>query len=739
MQYFSLDKKAVLKKLNTSAQGLDSSEVKKRQEKYGLNEIKKQKSISLWRIFLSQFKSFIVYILIFALAVSLFLQEFIDAGVSLAIIIIDAIYGFVQEYKAEKSIQALRKLARPKAVVIRNGQKKKVKSSELVPGDIVELKTGDSVPADMYLLQAVNMRTNESTLTGESLPVSKKTGVFNSASGLGEQKNMLFASTTVVAGHGLAVVTKTGMKTEIGKIAGIIQSGKDNKTPLQKRLSHFGVVLGVLIIFLSIVIFTVGCFTGQDKIEMLFIALSLAVAAIPEGLPAVVTVSLALGVQRMVKKNVLIRKLAAVEALGSTTVICSDKTGTLTRNEMTVRKIYFNSQEIKVSGIGYEPKGDFSLDGQAFSKEKMRYLLETGFLCNNAYSIDGEYVGDPTEIALLVLAEKAGIKVKAERLQEKSFTSEDKYMATWHEVDQKERMSLKGAPEVVLEKCSYVLTGRGREKLTKEKKQNILQANEAFAGGALRVLALAYSSTGKEKDLVFLGLTGMIDPPRKEVKKSIKLCRRAGMRVVMITGDHKTTAQAIGRKIGITGKALTGKEIDQLSGQEFAEKFQEVDIYARVSPEHKVKILQAYQKQGNIVAMTGDGVNDAPAIKKSDIGVAVNTSTDVAKQAADMILTDQHFKSIVAAVKEGRHIFTNIKKFIKYLLSCNLSEILTIFIAVIAGLGSPLAAVQILWMNLVTDGLPALALSSEPEEKDIMKKPPRDPKESILNKVTVFE
>ena len=738
-EFYNLSKSAVFKKLSTSENGLSSKKAKELLQKHGLNELKEEQRFSAWKIFLAQFHSFIVYILIAAFAVSLLLNEYLDAGVIGAIIVLNALLGFAQEFKAEKAIEALRKLATPISIVLRDGKKQELDSRQLVPGDIVFLEAGSSVPADCYLLKEVSLEVDESNLTGESVPASKETTPLEGDVAVSDRVNMLYASTTVTTGKASAVVVKTAMHTEIGRIAGMIQTSKEEVTPLQKKLGKFGIKLGILVIVLCLFIFIAGYVTGQEVFEMLLIAISLAVAAIPEGLPAVVTISLALGVQRMIKKNVLIRKLAAVETLGSTTVICTDKTGTLTRNEMTVQKIYVDNLEVDVTGKGYDTKGEFKVNKQNIELEPLKKIIETGVLCNDASAIEKNFMGDPTEIAMLVVGKKAGINPTYARLKETPFTSESKYMAVWNQVEDKNFLFMKGAPEIIMNKCRYIMTATGKKELDKQVEAEIHGKNEQFANQALRVLGFAYSETGKEEDLIFLGLMGMIDPQRKDVKSSVTLCKQAGIRVVMITGDHALTAKAIGSRIGILGNAITGAELDKLSPKQFEKVVHDINIYARVSPEHKVKILEAHKEKNNIVAMTGDGVNDAPAIKRADIGIAVNSSSDVTKEAADMILTDNNFKSIVKAVEEGRHIFQNIRKFIKYLLSCNLSEVLTVFIAVISGLGVPLVAVQILWMNLVTDGLPALALSVEPTSQRVMKRKPRNPKESILNKATIFE
>ncbi len=739
MEFYHLTKNEVFKVIDSSEKGLTSKQSNERLSKFGRNELQEKSNCSRLKIFIQQFHSFIVYILISAFLISLVLNEYLDASVIGAIIILNALLGFVQEYKAEKAIEALQKLATPLTIVLRDGLKQEVDSRNLVIGDVVFLEAGTKIPADCYLIRAVELQVDESTLTGESVPVNKKVLQIEKDKGLNERINTLYASTTITTGKAMAVVVKIGMQTEIGKIAGIIQRSKEGDTPLQRKLSKFGMKLGLLVLILCTFIFIAGYLTGQEIFEMLLVSISLAVAAIPEGLPAVVTISLAIGVQRMIRKNVLIRKLSAVETLGSTTVICTDKTGTLTRNEMTVQKIYLNDFEVDVTGSGYDLVGEFQSQGELVQIKKLQEIIKVGVLCNDAELIGQHFMGDPTDIALLVVGKKSGIYPTYERVEEKPFTSETRFMSVWNMVAGKKILYLKGAPEIVMGKCQKIMTSTGLVAFTEKQKNIFFAKNEKFAEKALRVLGFAYSETGEEKDLVFLGLMGMIDPPRSDVKESILQCREAGIRVVMITGDHKLTAEAIGAKVGIWGKSITGDELDKMSNSEFNKVLRDTNIYARVSPAHKVKILEAYQRKNNIVAMTGDGVNDAPAIKRADIGIAVNTSSDVTKQAADMILTDNHFRSIVSAIEEGRHIFQNIRKFIKYLLSCNLSEVLVVFIGVVAGIGTPLIAVQILWMNLITDGLPALALSLEPAGKRVMKKLPRNPKESILNYSTVFE
>lgn len=736
--------KDIYQELKSSEKGLTEEEAKKRIEEYGLNEIKEKKPISPLKIFLNQFHSFIVYILITALAISIFIGEEIDAIVIGAILILNAIMGFIQEYKAEKAIQALKKMASLKAKVIRDGKEQKIESSQLVPGDIILLETGDKVPADARLIEISELRTQEAALTGESTPVKKALGTLDEKTPVADRYNMLFSSTIVIKGRGKAIVTETGMNSEIGKIAEMIQTTETILTPLQIKLEQLGKFLGIIVIIIATIIFLFGIsLAGLSAAEMFIASVALAVAAIPEGLPAVVTISLALGVQRMIKRNALVRKLPSVETLGSTTVICSDKTGTLTCNEMTVKKLYVNNKIIDVSGEGYSTEGHFHIGKKILKPDDFSLLLQIGDLCNDAKLYKEETIGDPTELALIVSAEKAGLKkeeleLKYPREGEIQFTSERKMMSTFHKINKKEVIYTKGAPDIILEKCDRIWINGEIERLTNQDKKGILGINERFAENALRVLGFAYKEGSlTEKELIFVGLQAMIDPPRPEVKEAIKKCRKAGIKVIMITGDHITTAKAIAKELGIEGKAIEGKELEKI--EDLHKHVEEITIYGRVNPEHKTKIIDALRKREHIIAMTGDGVNDAPALKKADIGIAMGiTGTDVSKEASHMILVDDNFASIVNAIEEGRSIYSNIKKFVEYLLSSNLGEVLTIFIAIIFsaffGNALPLLAIQILWINLVTDGLPALALSVDPAEKDVMEKSPRAPKEKILSK-----
>ncbi|QQG38533.1 MAG: calcium-translocating P-type ATPase, SERCA-type [Candidatus Woesearchaeota archaeon] len=718
MDFHKEKKEAVLKELNTTLNGLSKKEASERLEKYGANKLKETYKISILKTFLNQFKSFLVIILIIAAVISALIGEFIDGSIILAIVILNAILGLIQEYKAEKSIQALKKLEAAKARVIRGDIETEILAENLVPGDIVILEAGNKVPADCRLLEVTNFKVEESALTGESKAVSKMVETVDKDS-LADQKNMVFSGTLVVRGKAKVVVVKTGMGTEIGKIASLVQEIKKEETPLQKKLNHVAKFLGVAVIAIALVVFLLGGLFGIKLIEIFLASISLAVAAVPEGLPAVVTISLAFGVKRMVSKNALMKKLSAVETLGTTQVICCDKTGTLTKNEMTVTDIYVNRHNVNVE------KDKFLFKNIEYPSSKLDMLLRIAASCNNAL-LDGK-IGDPTELALLAVAKKVGF-TKEERIDEIPFEAENKYMATFHK---DKLVFVKGAPEIILEKCKSInLEGR-KMFLTGTERQNILEENERMARNALRVLGFAYSTTGKMEDLVFVGLMGMIDPPREGVKEALALCKRAGIKVVMITGDHKLTAMAIGRELGFTGKCVTGEELVKMSDEEL----REVSMFARVNPEHKVKILNAYKEIGVVAAMTGDGVNDAPALKRADIGIAMGiTGTDVSKEAADMVLLDDNFTSIVNAVEEGRGIYDNIKKFVGYLISSNLGEVLVVFLAIILNFGLPLNAIQLLWMNLVTDGLPALALSEEPKEMSTMLRKPRSQKEKIITR-----
>ena len=736
MDFYQQTEKEALVNLNTDKNGLTDKEATSRIKKYGLNLIEEKEKISPLKIFFSQFKDYVVYILLAALVISIIIPiyekglslsflDMLDAIVIFAILIINAVLGFVQEYKAEKSIELLRKLSSPKSKVIRNNEIKIIDSKELVPGDILILEEGDKISADARILEDIELQTNESALTGESTPVSKQITAIKQKVPIADQNNMVFSGTTATRGRAKAVVVNTGMQTELGKIATLVQTTGQIMTPLQKRLKILGKQLSIIVIIITVVIFSIGILRNIDSVSILLTALSIAVAAIPEGLPAVVTVTLALGTQRLLKRNSLIRKLKSVETLGSVKTICSDKTGTLTKGEMTAVEIFTDNKVITVTGSGYEIKGDFLYNDKKTNTKNFELLLKISASCNNATL----KIGDPTEVALLVLAKKARIE-REERIKELPFNSINKYMVTYHKKGNKKYAYLKGAPEKILGFSNYIKIGNKFFPLTKKYKDTILKTNEDMSSRALRVLATAYQ---EGKKTIFIGLIGMIDQPRREVKNAIKLCHEAGIRVIMITGDHLLTAEAIAAQIGIKGKSITGAELDKVSDEKLRKLVKEISIYARVNPEHKVKILEALQANKEIVAMTGDGVNDAPALKKANVGVAMSIKgTDISREASDMVLLDDNFSTIVNAVYEGRIIYNNIKKFVKYLLAANIGEVLIILFALLLNLPLPLLALQILWINLVTDGLPALALSTDNIEDKVMSKKPRDPKEGIL-------
>lgn len=724
--------------------GLTDQEAKKRLDQYGPNEIAQKKRRTIWQMFFSQFTDFLIIILLAAAVISILVGEGVDAILIIIIVLLNATLSTVQESKAEKSLQSLRKMAAPMAKVIRDGVVQTISSREIVPGDVVLLETGNYVPADGRLIEAVNLSISEAALTGESQPVDKTTDAIDKDKlTIGDRLNMVYSGTIVAKGRGKAVVTSTGNETELGKIAKMLSEMEEEETPLQKNLEKLGKQIGVIVLAICAVVFVVGIFEGNPLLEMFLTSVSLAVAAVPEGLPAVVTIVLALGMYNMVKRHAVIRRLQAVEALGSVNVICSDKTGTLTKNEMTVVKYYLHPSML------FEHK-----QAKQNNSKSLQSLLMGATLCNDSFITmkDGNRVtsGDPTEIALAVAAfdlgiEKAILEEKMPRVHEIPFDSDRKMMTTVHK-DQNETLSFtKGAPDVVIRNCNRYMSEDGQIKnLTEHDKEQILQYNTQMAQEGLRVLAVAFKDvqnddlSNLESDMTFLGLMGMIDPPRPEVKEALEKCQTAGIRVVMITGDHKVTAQTIAKELGILDQndmVLTGSDLIEMDVDQLVKVVEKVKVYARVSPNDKLKIVEALKKQGRIVAMTGDGVNDAPALKKSDIGVAMGiTGTDVSKDASDMVLTDDNFASIVAAVEEGRKIFDNIRKVVYYLLSCNISEVATIFISILLRLPLPLIPVQILWMNLVTDGLPALALGVEPAEPDVMKRPPRDPEEGIMSK-----
>ena len=735
----------VLRELDSSEKGLSKEEAERRASKYGYNEIKKEAKFKKLKIFITQFKDPIVIVLIIAVGISLILKHMIDASVIAAILVLNAALGFFQEFKVEKAISLLKKLGAFKSRVIRDGKIIFIDSRELVPGDILLVESGDRVGADARLIKAVNLQMDESNLTGESVGVVKQVEKLKSDLPIAERSNMIFSSCIVNNGNGVAIVTSTGMNSEIGKVAELVEEIEEEETPLQKKLKKLGLSLGAIVLAIVFVIFLIGIFKGLEFFEMFLTALSLAVSAIPEGLPAVVTITLALGVRKMIKKRALIRKLRAIETLGSVSIICSDKTGTLTTNEMMVAELFVNNQNIKVSGEGYKEEGEFYFNGKKLDKkaiEKLKLLFEISANCNNSTLPN---IGDPTEIALLVMAKKGGVVKSFDKIDEVSFSSERKYMVSVHESDKKIISFVKGAPEKILELSKYINQGGKVRRLTSRDRGIILKENEKMAGNALRVLGIAYKENKKGEDgkdineLIFVGLTGMIDPPRKEVKKAIRIAKEAGIRSIMITGDHRLTARAIANKIGISGEILDGNDLNNISDEELKEVIERVGIFARVDPAHKVRILRVLQENGEVVAMTGDGVNDAPALKKADVGVAMAIKgTDVARSASDMVLVDDNYASIVRAVREGRVIYDNIKKFIRFLLAANFGEVLLVFFGILIGLPLILLPLQILWINLITDSLPALSLGTEKSEAGVMKRKPRDSKEHILHKTFGF-
>ncbi len=759
--WFQKDVKEVEKELETNLEkGLTTEEVAKRREKYGLNELKSKKKKSLFQKFLDQFKDFSIIVLIIAAIVSGVVgvaegEGITDTIIILIVVVVNAIIGVTQEAKAEKSLEALQKLTDHASKVIRNGEVTVIPAKELVPGDIVVLDTGDYIPADLRIIEAVNLKSQEASLTGESVPVEKTTEkIDDEETSLGDRLNMLFSSSLVTYGRGKGIVVETGMTTEVGKIAGMINQADEQTTPLQDKLNKLGKTLGIAALVICVFIFIVGLIQGKEPIHMFMTAVSLAVAAIPEGLVAVSTIVLAIGVQKMVKRNAIVKRLPAVETLGSATVICSDKTGTLTQNKMTVEKIFINSETKDLE----EYKNNIT--------EDIKKLVYVNMFCNDTkISKDGTLTGDPTETALVDMAFRLdfdpSIYDQMPRVEEIPFDSDRKLMTTVNKVNGKYVVFTKGGVDELLNRCnSYLLNGEIKQDLENYTK-TIRENNEIMAKEALRVLAGAYKEIDHEpskeemesieNDLIFIGMVGMIDPPREEAKKAVEKCKTAGIKTVMITGDHKITATAIAKKLGILeneDEAITGTELEKMSDEDLEKNVRHYSVYARVSPEHKVRIVKAWQKNGEIVAMTGDGVNDSPALKTSDIGCAMGiVGTDVAKEAADVILTDDNFATIVSAVEEGRRIYDNILKVIQFLLSSNVGEIVVLFLATLC---TPLFAnwfgitdiahleillpIHILWINLVTDSLPALALAFDPANKDIMNRKPNKPGKGVFTK-----
>jgi Ca2+-transporting ATPase len=737
--FFNKTIEEVLNKLDTDPiTGLTQKEVDIKTEKFGLNQLASKKPKTIISLFFAQLNDILIYILIAAAVVSAILGETSDAVIIAIVIIINATVGIIQESKAEKALDALKKLSTPKAVVKRDGQLKEISSEQVVPGDIIIIDAGRYVPCDLRLLETANLKIEESTLTGESVPVDKDATLVLSGADipLGDQKNMLFMSTLATYGRGVGIAVSTGMNTEIGKIAKMLDEKVDDETPLQKKLAELGKYLGIGALIVCAVMFVVGVLQKRDLFEMLLISISLAVAAIPEGLPAIVTIVLAMGVQKMIKKNAIVRKLPAVETLGSVNIICSDKTGTLTQNKMTVTKFYIDGDLSNIDSLNIKDNGH-------------KLLLENLVLCNDSTYSENSKTGDPTEIALLVAGVtysifKDDLEKEHGRIDEIPFESDRKLMTTVNKYGNEFYVMTKGAIDNLIKICNKAYIKGDIVDITPKIKEDILAASLNMSDDALRVLGAAYKVIPNshvdidslESDLILIGIVGMIDPPRLEVKDSISLCMKSGIKTVMITGDHANTAFAIAKELNITKDAsqvMSGSELDKMTEEDLFSKIDNIRVFARVSPEHKVKIVKALKAKGNIVSMTGDGVNDAPSLKMADIGVAMGiTGTDVAKGAADMILVDDNFSTIVSAIKEGRNIFTNIKKTIIFLLSCNIGEIIALFLAILLGWATPLRPIHILWVNLITDTLPALALGVDPGDPDVMKYKPRNPKDSLF-------
>lgn len=764
MQWHSASTETVFKELGSTPSGLSSSEAAARLKRYGKNELKRIGGVKPVMLFLEQFKNVLVVTLILAAVVSAAIGEVLDAIVIGVILVINAVLGFVQEYRAERALEALKKMVKNTCKVFRDGRRVEIETSDLVPGDVVLLEPGDKTPADARVFEASNLKTQEAALTGESVPVKKTLGTVNEEATVAERTNMVFMGTEVVYGVAKAIVTETGMNTQLGKIASMVQAGKE-ELPLERRMAELGRKLGIG----SVVVVAIVVLAGITKQwpptvmvarEMFVTGVALAVAAIPEGLPAVVTISLALGVQRMVKRNAIVRKLPAVETLGSVSVICTDKTGTLTQNRMTVTRAYCDGLVYNVTGVGYKPEGLFVRDEKPVDVTKndtLTLLLRTAVLANNAELVlkngQWEVLGDPTEGCLLTLAGKAGMKKEDlergyARIAEVPFDAERKMMSTVNRVGRGLVLHVKGAPEVVIDRCTHVFEHGRRRLITQNDRLHILTEAGNMASDALRLLAFAYRDVEQreeytpeetERGLTFLGFVGMIDPPRDEIKDAIARAREAGIRTIMVTGDNALTARAIAQQINLpTDGVIEGRDMDKMDEETLVDKIRVVSVFARVSPQHKVRIVDALKHHGAIVAMTGDGVNDAPALKKADIGVAMGISgTDVAKEASDMVLVDDNYSSIVSAVEEGRGVYDNVQKFVNYLLSSNIAEVLILFIGVLFFPTLPLLALQLLWINIATDGLPAIALGVDPIAKDVMKRRPSPKEKAMLDRNTL--
>lgn len=759
MDWHTLSREDTLSKLDSGSEGLSGKEARERLERDGPNTIEIKKPVSPLHIFINQFKNLLVILLLFAAFISLGVgllepekADFIDAFLIFAIVIANALFGFFQEYKAEKSIEALARMAAPRATVLRDGEEVEIDSEEVVAGDILVLREGDQVAADARLIEAFSMFSDESSLTGESVPTLKKTGKLPENLPLAERSNMVFMNAVITRGRGLAVVVRTGLGTEVGKIAKEIAEAPEKVTQFQIEIEDIGKKVAIITLCILVIIAATELIIHKGDIFFVFIAaVALGVAAIPEGLPAVVTLSLSIATNRMLKQKALMRRLSTIQDLGSVDVICTDKTGTLTENIMTVTSLYIDGETFTVTGKGHEKDGLF-LPLEGSSLKDMTALLNCALLCNDAQETKEGFKGDPTEIAVLMPAYKAGIDVRAtregfKRVGEVSFSPDRKLMSTANSDGKKTYAYVKGAPEVLVSRCDRIVEGGRIRKLTSKDRQHILEQDKNMASEALRILGFAYKESppsmdeeGMENGLVFLGLMGMIDPPREGVKEAVEDCRKAGIRVIMITGDNRYTAEAIGRELGFAGKSLTGDELDGMTHAQFGKAVEKVDIYARTSPKHKVLLLRALKENGHIVCMTGDGVNDAAAIKNSDVGIAMGIrGTEVTKQASDIIVLDDNFITIRNSISEGRGTFDNIRKFVAYLLGANIAEVLIIFLASITGLGiSAKIAVQLLWINLVTDGLPALALGVDPSAKDIMSRKPRKKGSRMISGSTLY-
>ncbi|HEY90464.1 MAG TPA: HAD-IC family P-type ATPase, partial [Dehalococcoidia bacterium] len=756
-QWHCLQRNEVLTEIGSRHSGLRETEARERLLQFGPNELKGKKKMSPLLVFLQQFLSPLIYILLAAVVISFIMQHFTDAIVILAVLLLNAVIGFVQETRAEKAMEALMQMAAPQAKVERDGKVQTIPARQIVPGDIIMLETGDRVPADARLIEVSNLKINESVLTGESMPADKTTGVVPGDAPVAERKNLAYMGTIITYGRAEAVTVGTGMSTEIGRIATAIQEVKPEKTPLQKSISKLSMYLVVLFLGACSLLVVVGLLQGLAWMEVFMLAVAAAVSAIPEGLPAVVTVVLALGMRLMARRNAIIRRLVAVETLGSATVICSDKTGTLTMNEMTVKQIYVDGRFIDVTGEGYQPQGEFRTDGRVVdpgSLASMGLLLRIGALCNDALLVEEEdedfsILGDPTEGALVVAAAKAGMQKErleksSPRLDEIPFQSEKQYMVTLHPGDGRKVAYVKGAVDKLLPLSSHILDGEKPVPLSEIITGDILSANTAMAGQAMRVMALAYADLSSEPgdlrdedirhNLTFVGLVGMADPPREEAKEAVRLCQQAGIRVVMITGDHQLTAESVAHQVGLPpGEVVSGAKLQDMSDEELSSHVDSINVFARIEPLHKLRIVNALKSNGQIVAMTGDGVNDAPALKSADIGVAMGiTGTDVSKEASDMILADDNFASVVAAIEEGRAIFNRLRNVIFFFITTSVGELVALLLAVLFIGKAPLLAVQIIWVNLVTDGITGIPLGIEPKSGDELKQRPRDPRIGLI-------